>query len=62
MLTFLKIVLYILFDRNIFIVSSPMQLINLIEYKYLNQRNFENFKNKRFFFGYATNNSEIDMM
>tara|TARA_Y100001958_G_C21245489_1_gene575192 strand:+ start:4241 stop:5191 length:951 start_codon:yes stop_codon:yes gene_type:complete len=62
MLTFLKIVLYILSDRNIFIVSSPMQLINLIEYKNLNQRNFNNFKNKRFFFGYATNNSEIDMM
>ena len=58
---FFKIIYYILFYKNLFIVNSPMQLINLIEYKNLNQNNLKNFKNKKFFFGYA-NNNEINMM
>ncbi len=61
MLIFFKIIIYILYDKNIFIVSSPMQLINLIEYKNLNNHNLKNFKNKKFFFGY-TNSNEIDIM
>ena len=61
MLIFFRIIYHILFDKSLFIVSSPMQLINLIEYKNLNQNNFENFKNKKFFLSYA-NSNEINMM
>ena len=51
---FVRILFYILFEKEILLVTSPLQFINLLEYKYLNKHNYEKFKSKKIFLSYPT--------
>ena len=53
---FLKILLYVIFKKEIFLVNSPLQFINLLEYKYLNKHNFEKLKHKTIFLSFPKKN------
>ena len=59
---FLRILFYILFEKEILLVSSPLQFINLLEYKYLNKHNYKKFKNKKIFLSYPTTENEISIV
>lgn len=52
MFHFFRIIFYIFFYREIYLVTSPLQFINLLEYKYLNKINYKKFKNKKIFLSY----------
>ncbi len=52
MFNFFRILFYIFFNKEIYLVNSPLQFINLIEYKHLNKINYKKFKNKKIFLSY----------